>query len=197
MKKTIGVLCSIAGVAAALLTPSGEPGSAKWVPAIKPALADAFPATWTVNGVTYTAGADGRTHIGCWAGSGSTPTALTNQIAVFNALGLRIQMNMAACDADVDMRLDNFATNGGGFTPCTRFGGDFATTGSTADVECEQFTVSIDPATTCPSLQAIWCHEMGHSMGLGHQGTACMTTFCNTNTSTTYDADHLTHLGTY
>jgi len=156
-----------------------------------------------------TATTDGPYVTACWNEAGSTPSELTDHIAYMNgavAAGTNLVTEMGTCDApNTDMLFDDNLTTADllGLTTCLLAGGDFGQSATTTVVECEQWQVQINPseiASDCAPLsasavrRAIWCHESGHGLGLGHENS-CMAAGCiTTNTYSTHHID--VHLST-
>jgi hypothetical protein len=165
------------------------------------AIADDFPGAVAPGGLK--AATDGPNVTACWNDSGSAPTELTEQIDYLDGVTLAIVAEMGSCDeSSTDMLFDDDLTDPSylGMATCLKLGGDFAGSATATDVECDVWEVQINPSlltSACGSSssykRALWCHESGHGMGLGHENN-CMATGCIT--SNTYSAHHLSHLGT-
>jgi hypothetical protein len=165
------------------------------------AIADDFPGAVAPGGLKATT--DGPDVSACWNDSGSAPTELTAHIDYLDGVAGSIVASLGSCDeSSTDMLFDDDLTDPTllGKTTCVKLGGDFAGSATSTNVECDVWEVQINPSkitSSCGSSssykRALWCHESGHGMGLGHENN-CMTTSCTT--TNTYSAHHLGHLGT-
>jgi hypothetical protein len=173
-------------------------GLGAWLVAI-PAVADSFP------GNDDNQGLDGDYITGCWDDTGSAPAELTAHINYLLATAApHLSFTWTSCNSTItDARFDDNLTAPGvlGQSLCSNFGGDFAITASTADLECDSAFVRINPTASAGCglnvsqvKRANWCHEMGHQLGLGHENN-CMATGCFV--TNTYSAHHITHLAAY
>lgn len=159
-------------------------------------------------GTADKSGTDGTYVTGCWDDSGSTPAELTAHITYFNSLPTNLNLTMGGCNNTTDFKFnDNLNVHlAEGAHTCIKFGGNFAWTSSTEDIECEQAVVEINPAEIArlcsdspEQRQRVWCHETGHGVGLGDIPFLfyyyCMGLMCEADAE--YSPDHIAHLQLY
>jgi hypothetical protein len=164
------------------------------------AIADDFPGADAPGGLK--AATDGPYVTACWNDSGSAPAELTAHIDYLDGVAGDIVAEMDDCEASsTDLMFDDDLTDPTllGKTYCVKIGGDFGPSTTASDVECDAWEVQINPTkitSSCGSSssykRALWCHEGGHGMGLGHENN-CMVVGCTT--TNTYSTGHLSHLG--
>jgi hypothetical protein len=144
-------------------------------------------------------------HQACWAPDPNTttiPAAIWNHLFAYMDTTLRSQTGISvawttSCGNNlVDMRLDDRLADPNlyGLQQCVSVQRGLCL-GS--DVFVNLTTIYRDAANAGMNgalfEQASWCHETGHTLGLGHE-TGCLLT--GVNTSTTYSPHHVTHIDT-
>ncbi|MEY4550454.1 MAG: hypothetical protein RL685_6649 [Pseudomonadota bacterium] len=144
---------------------------------------------------------DGGSHVGCWVPNPSTAT-IPSPIwqHLFNYMDTTVQ---AATGLDVawttdcsnlaDMRLDDRDTDPDryGVRFCAQASGNICLGNN---VLINKTTIAADATasiTVAEFERKVWCHETGHSAGLGHENGCLVSGLSENNT---YSAHHITHL---
>jgi hypothetical protein len=116
---------------------------------------------------------DDYTHSTCWNDSGSNPNEMGNAWLHFeNDTALDMVWYGSDCSGVKNALYDDNLNNPGlgGLNTCSLYNGEG---------HCLSGQVRLNPSvvTTFDNRQSTWCHETGHSGGLGHGGTdTCMET---------------------
>jgi hypothetical protein len=145
---------------------------------------------------------DGGSHFACWVPNPVTatiPGPIWEHLFLYMDGTLKAQTGIDIawthdCSNLADMRLDDRLNDPGlyGVWICINVSG---TTCLGGNVNINLNT--INPAAAAAGLSAAavqrynWCHESGHSLGLGHEN-ACMQT--GVHTDNFYSAHHVTHI---
>jgi len=144
----------------------------------------------TYEGTSDGTGADNRDHWGCWVPNpgGAIPNHLWDHLFSYMA-GIQTQINFTIwwdnpCNLATDMWLDDRLNDGVniGLRTCLWYNGAG---------ECDRNGVYLNPTmvnqriaisglTFYQQARKTWCHEVGHSLGLGHDDATtpndCMVT---------------------
>lgn len=161
------------------------------------AIADNYPGT-NAGALYYP---DANPHNACWAPDPNTsgiPYPLWNHLFAYMDVTLKNQTGIDVawttnCNNQADMRADNRLTDPTlyGLQYCNYVSGN---TCYGSDIWLNQNTLSTyATATGFPYgtvAQDTWCHEAGHTLGLGHEN-GCMTSPGLTNV---YSSHHVTHI---
>ena len=131
-------------------------------------------------------------HTGCWqAGSASPPLSLLTAWSYWETNATTYSFIWGGnCTGNAnDMRFDNNTCNSqwNGLYTCKTYDGSG---------QCRDATVSLSFCPQNASAPAVWCHEMGHSLGLQHRASSsssCMNVVTTTTpvSVTGHELDHV------
>ncbi len=137
---------------------------------------------------------DGAVHDWCYISvpsSAYTSVITASMTYLDSATNVTVQQVGSGCTANTDVRwrVVDIPTSG--------VRGDATCTATTSTGNCNSFQVRLDPneLTDVNNRRKTACHELGHTNGLTHGGTAdCMRNGAVTTATSTYSTHHIGHI---
>jgi len=166
------------------------------------AFADQYPANCIKTGSNRACLPDNKEFLVCWKPGGTPPDHLMQMFNYLKALaGINSTLQKCGSKTDAVAEYAALQPNTWGLTTCTKLR-ELDIFVSPTKHECLQFSVKLDNVQLRKFKEPywgerhVWCHELGHALGLGHE-TRCMQAGVSssaTSFSTSYSEHHAEHL---